>query len=612
MTALTARRLSAFLALALLVVLPFVLVGPFLGRSAAAALTTSQILEIHADSLTTYQVAATPVQDISPLPEQRGVGVDGAVRAAPTFPMHLAGNPFGSPWNANQTLNGVNLITGGYTTVDVDISLPVVGPRWVIGRSYNSSQDDGSHHDSDGYQGKNWFQMSQPELVAFNSDSSGEFESTQETEDMLYLVYGADRYIEFDRDGDNSDEFKAKNGAAGGILFEEDGSGPDTYTYTDQWGYEFIFFGFDAASDPANGQLWKITDPGGKKAFVGYANDKDIAINGRTNPSVISAGYDSSGRIQYAFDSAARRYVYTYTTLDSVDRLTQVKAQTKTGGSWFGTPTGITDRMTVDYEYYSTSESHGEPGDLKLVEITTPLTDSGVSSTRKKYYRYYEGTYNSVSNPGHDHALKMVVDYEGVRRFDWEGDSNLDEDFLTASDSSLDPYAAAKFEYNSNRKVRSAFFNGACGCSGSATGTHDFEYENNTSGTFGSGYDTDWATRTIVERPDGSWLTQYFDEAGQSLHQVITDDDPANTSPAPSRWVTKVTRNSDGCVTEVSTPANITSYTHAIATFAIGTSTSSGLVRIYSLASSGDTKGFLLDVKSKDCSPSRKVRQNQA
>jgi len=43
--------------------------------------------------------------------------------------------------------------------------------------------------------------------------------------------------------------------------------------------------------------------------------------------------------------------------------------------------------VKVDYTYYG-AESFGEAGDLKLVTTTTPLTDSGVSLTRKTYYRY--------------------------------------------------------------------------------------------------------------------------------------------------------------------------------------------------------------------------------
>src|SRR5687768_16149038 len=65
---------------------------------ASAPLLSSQILETHAASLITYKVAASPIQGVQPRADQRGVGLDGSLRAGPSFPMHLAGNPFGSPW----------------------------------------------------------------------------------------------------------------------------------------------------------------------------------------------------------------------------------------------------------------------------------------------------------------------------------------------------------------------------------------------------------------------------------------------------------------------------------------------------------------------------------
>ena len=56
----------------------------------------------------------------------------------------------------------------------------------------------------------------------------------------------------------------------------------------------------------------------------------------------------------------------------------------------------------------------------------------------------------------------------------------------------------------------------------------------NGSYTDNSGYDTTWARRTVIQKPDASYLTQYFDETGQPLSRLITDANPANTGPQPS------------------------------------------------------------------------------
>ena len=90
-------------------------------------------------------------------------------------------------------------------------------------------------------------------------------------------------------------------------------------------------------------------------------------------------------------------------------------------------------------------------------------------------------------------------------------------------------------------------------------------------------------------------MSQYFDEASQPLSEVITDADPDNTSPAPETWPTWVERNSDGQVTAVYSPANLSAYDHSDGT--ITKSSSAGLIDHYVRVSSGDMKGFLSDKK---------------
>ena len=311
--------------------------------------------------------------------------------------------------------------------------------------------------------GRNWAQLSQPEIVMY--DDSGD------SNDRVYIVYGADRFLEFkwssnsvNITGHKVSEFRGINGTAGVIQRDTDtndaNSSPDTWTYYDQTGTQTVFFGFDSGgSGNARGQLWKVIDPAGNTAYVGNASTASTAI---------SSGYDSSGRILYAYDSADRRYTYAYSSHDSVTRLDSVKAETHSGGTWASSPTGIVEVARVEYGYYTGSDSNGDNGCLKTVTLTTPLTDSGINDVRKKYYRYYTSSYNSSTNPGHAYELKLVVGYEGTGR-DWDKNGALDDDFLSESTSTLDPYSEVYLEYeDSSHKVRAAFFNGECGCSGDA------------------------------------------------------------------------------------------------------------------------------------------------
>lgn len=537
-----------------------------------------QILETYADTLTTYKAAATSVQGVLPSHVQRGVGLDGSWRSSPGLPLAIAGNPFEDAWVGKDRHGDLNLATGAYSPSEVDLALPANGFSWVVGRSYNARQETsgGSAQDSNGYQGWNWHQTSQPEIVLYDDADN--------TKDVLYLVYGAGAYAEYQRTGSSSSDYKGKNGAAGVFVYAAGASTePDTFTLTDQHGNEAVFFGFDGDSGAATGQLWKVSDPAGNVAYVGHAT---------TGSTAISSGY-SSGRITTAYDTSDRRFTYTYTSVDGTQRLTEVKAETKTGGTWTS-PTGVATVGLVNYAYYASGDSdiaNGSSGDLKKVTITEYLDDS-VTLTKKKYFRYWKGSYHATTNPGYDHALWYVVDFEGTRNFDW-ADSTFDEDFLGATENSLKPYAAAYFEYDSSHRVRKTWMNGQCGCSGAANGVFELTYGTNGSFSSSAGYDLAWKSRTLVDRPDGSFLTQYFDELGQPLSQVITTSDPAG-SPSGT-WVTAIVRDSMGCVDWIGTPASVNSYTHS--TGAIDVHNTTGLVTKFGREGSGNMLGFLTERK---------------
>src|SRR5204862_114583 len=75
--------------------------------------------------------------------------------------------------------------------------------------------------------------------------------------------------------------------------------------------------------------------------------------------------------------------------------------------------------------------------------------------------------------------------FEGVRRFDWNwnADHSLDDDHLAVAvddetyGEALQVHAAAYFEYDTNHRIRTALFNGSCGCGGgSSNGELHFTY----------------------------------------------------------------------------------------------------------------------------------------
>lgn len=555
--------------------------GPAYGQS---------LLETNSPSLTTYLPAsATPVQNLRPGVLHRGVNLDGTARSPAAFEWHVGANPFPEDWNSNLRQGEVRLDIGAYEVDETDLSFPSSGIAWVIGRTYNPVQRDGSGRtDSNGYQGWNWAQSSQPEI--------GFVDDADDSKDLVYLVYGADRFLEFRRimsGGNPTASFRGVNGAAGAVTFEADANGPDTYIYHDQVGNRIAFFGFDGAAAPAQGQLWTMTDPAGAVAYVGST----------TKSQAISAGYDAEGRITTAFDAEGRRYSYTYQTLESVKRLTQVKAEVNSG-SW-------TEIGRVDYTYYTSADSdiaNGSPGDLKLVATLTPLSGSSQSLRKVTYYRYWKGTYHATTNPGYPHQLRLVVGPEGTRRFDWNDPGQqpqkvFDDGFLGATYEALNPYALASltaYEQTTGR-LKSAWFNGECGCSGGVSGTYGYAYADNaTDPRQTAGYQNAWCTRTVVTPPvtsgigAGAYTVQYFDEAGQPLSRVLTEGDPAQ-SPT-KRWSFYVERDADGMLVRWHSPRNLRDgetarYDHATGSF--DPIADRGLVVRFQRVASGSLKGLL-------------------
>ena len=549
----------------------------------------ARILLIDDQTLTTDPPAATGVQDVKPIVGQRGVAIDGSLRVPMPSGLAIAGNPWEENWNAYNWFDSIRMDTGAYSVSEVDIALPSPGVTWVIGRSYNPLQHTGggspTYRASNGPQGKNWFQSSQPELV-FDDDA------IDDSKDRLYLVYQADAFIEFARVMDETtptDVFRAVNGAAGAIEFIEDISGPDLYRYTDQVGCESEFFGFDDGTDipsAIEGQLWRITIPTGARAYVGHETSPATAI---------TAGFFTDGKQKLAYDTAGRRYTYTETAaIGGVNRYAQVMAEVDDAG-W-------REVSRVDYEYYTADGDDGMIGDLKLVTITTPLSPaSGEDLITQTYYRYWnDDGYNSSTHPGVEHLLRLVVGPEGLRQFDYAGDGDFDGDFLSATDTALLLYSDISIEYYAHgggvgHRVRDVIFNGLCSCSGGTSGEYGFEYTLNGSYSNGAGYDTAWATRTVVDPPlsTATKIAQYYDEA----HQPLSRAESTAFDTSAKEWVHGIERTSAGFVEKHHYPAHVSTYDHSSTVGAITYKTDDGLVHIYGRETSGDLIGFATSMK---------------
>jgi YD repeat-containing protein len=550
--------------------------------TSTALATTAPVLDVYGPTLTVDPTSTSSHQPAWARWEQRGVDIDGTLRMPVPLGWSVAGDPLGGGYAAGRTLGDVNLCTGSYHPTEIDLAFPTLGLPVVIGRTYNGVQEDGAggYASFEGYQGFNWTQVAQPQ-ISFVPGATDDL-------DVIYLIYGNDRFVEFKRIGSGATEFKGKNGAAGVIQYTAGGGGvPELYTYYDQRGDQIVFFGFDGPSAHGAGHLWKMVDPAGNTAYV---------ENSSTAATAASNGYDISDRMKNIYDASGRKYLFTYNSFGTAFRLQKVEAQILVSGSY-------TTIAQVEYDYYtSTDTGKGREGDLRLVTITMKGV-SGGDYVRRKYYRYYTNTTwaDSDGSRGKLHLLKMVVGFDGTRQYDYAGDSTFDQDYYSETDANLLPYAEAYFEYTSNTdwRLKDAIFNGNCGCSGGTSGTYTFTYGQSSgyaTAVANTSYDTGWAERTIIVQPDGTYVTQHFDETGAVLGRVVSAASPANwTAGAGSNktWITDVERNGSGQVTAIHSPANVTGYTHS--TGAITYSSSVGLVTTYARHSASDNLDGLRD-----------------
>lgn len=465
-------------------------------------------------------------------------------------------------------------------------------PEFPLGATYSSEQVyAGDHYDSDGYQGFNWHQAAQPELIYDFEDpeplppgSEASFlAGTMEQGDKIYLVFSADGFLEFERVEDFSYTFRGVNGTVGVLEHVIVVDGPDYDVVHDRFGNEFTFFGADVSG--AAKQFWKRQSPEEVVLYAGHETDISLAA---------SLGYGADLAIDVMYDSDDRRSTFTYSTIgSSFNRLTNISIEVPAGGSSY------TEIASVDYGYYGSGSSNGLEGDLKSITTERELSDSGVRSSETTYYRYYTDS----TGDGHPHFIRMIVEPEGVRRYGLDNPST-DCDDASVSDSVLMPYAYAAFEYypetiptggtfidpENSMKVKK--MTTASGCSCGTDGVHEFRYERNPAYTDTAAYDTEWATRTIVSTPSGLWNTYYFDEAKSPLSTVSTVGDPA---AATEVWATLIERDSDGYITAIHSPENITNYTHGStdpsATVAVSftCSMTSGLVTTYKRFATGES-----------------------
>ncbi|MFN7786137.1 MAG: hypothetical protein ACK5QR_07345, partial [bacterium] len=535
----------------------------------------------------------------------RGVTLDGSERVSPAFPWPLGADPTAPSTPFSRSYRGVDLATGALTHRDVQLLLPADAP-WPVGIQYATPQPGVSSSTS--VLGAGWFNSASPFLVRVGPGQGYTY----------WLVYGPDAFVDFVPDikasgkyiGKNStveevqmnygtaapgDQLGGKSGApasgnyvgtngAGGVLaVRVVANGPDIVQIHLPDGTLVEFFGFDNETvAAARGKLWRYgKGPVGSGMKWAYIGSNVSAAN------AITDGLDASGRVVKAFDSAGRRYDYSYgASGNNTGRLTEVRVSLP-----YLAATGATAPLVARVTYGYEGQSDLPAGYLAETTVqtwpeatTTPGTPSTTSPVLTKRFGY------AVTGWG---ALSRIFDYEGCRRAMLASEIDQTSPAAFWASTALPKYLAANVRYGSsgsgNGRVVSAVFDGLVpdGSDLAPSGGNtvwQFSYD------MGTAAGISWLRRAVVTTPqtpygefiggaiveqasDGEaykssrWTTQYFDTHYQVGSRVVTTADPTALSgsiPANTGvWATNVVRsNLNGRLIRVHSPANAASYVH--------------------------------------------------
>lgn len=220
-----------------------------LGFVASISLAQTDAGGLNGGSLTSYKASASGGQGILPSYAQRAGSI-------------------GFSGDAGSGLADVDAFLLTPRLSSLDLRFPSDGYSVTISRSYNGWQSTASN----GFQGRNWFQDSRPELVRGTNAAAN---------DMLYMVVGANRVMEFQRVGTSTTVFAGVNGTLATAKITTDaGANPGTIEIRDLAGYVWTFFDFDGNAQGAQGQLWKVTnaDGNGSTAYVGTSSSMTDAL----------------------------------------------------------------------------------------------------------------------------------------------------------------------------------------------------------------------------------------------------------------------------------------------------------------------------------------------
>ena len=283
-------------------------------------------------------------------------------------------------------------------------------------------------------------------------------------------------------------------GNAQGTLVEQGGNLDET----DQDGTQWVF-------SNTTGQVLDEIPPGGSgKVADYYSSGNDGYTAGQLETVTTDMGAGKTQVATYSYDPNTGTVIGATTELVPSD-VDVSKVQYKHYGNVPG-----------DANYGFAYDPSGSMGQVQSV-TTYEYNSNGSMNTNAvdtEYYRYYTiDNYDSYIPTGLQSGpiseagqLEFIFSDASLSRMNAAGIN-----YLTASDTTVAPYADQYFQYNSTGQVAVNTVQGS--------GTNTYTYETNSS----TPAVNVWSNEQAVSQTDGSMTTTYYNDAGDVTEQTISD-----------------------------------------------------------------------------------------
>ena len=343
-----------------------------------------------------------------------------------------AGPVVGASVNGGAGYTPIFLGDGSSYVRRTDFSLPLNGIDWFHERVYASSGDG-----TPAWQGEQWWCNEMMNITGTAGKEDGNDCSVEMSP-----------YWTLDFTNTSAGVWTTDDHYAYTLTYS---SGNDEFLLTRADGYVWVFHDLNVANTA--GMLKRIEDP--------YDNDWAFTYSGSDLDYITIDVVEGDDH----------KITYTYFTSGDNDGLLQYikvyKSTTVSAANLIG---------QVEYVYHDSNsdgaEEFGSEDDLMKVIITKKGTSDGdgtlsIESTYR--YRYYEGAYDSITNPGTDHELRYVLLPENAQRLSDDVGSPDSQ-----SNSDWGDYANIAYEYMAGGQVRQTderMPGSSCGCGGGTGAT---------------------------------------------------------------------------------------------------------------------------------------------